>query len=103
LTFIQEREILLTSLTDYNQPSEEDLSSVYHGRWSSTKEGYKRQKITMQIENFSEKTVETIKQEHWARLTVGNLIEMGCIEMEGYWIPGMLPTRQSNRSVIYGF
>ena len=30
-----EREILLTSLTDYNTFSEEELSSVYHGRWSS--------------------------------------------------------------------
>lgn len=97
-----EREILLTSLTDYNQFSEEDLSSVYHGRWSSMEEGYKRQKITMQMENFSGKTVEAIKQEYWATLTVGNLIEMGCIEIEGHWIPGNLPTRQVNRSVVFG-
>lgn len=97
-----EREILLTSLADYKQFSEEDLSSVYHGRWSSMEEGYKRQKVTMQMENFSGKTAESIKQEYWATLTVGNLIEMGCIEIEGYWIPGNLPTKQVNRSVTFG-
>jgi hypothetical protein len=97
-----EREILLTSLTDYNQISEEDLSSVYHGRWSSMEEGYKLQKVTMQLENFSGKTVESIKQEYWATLTVGNLIEIGCVEIEGYWMPGNLPKRQVNRSVVFG-
>jgi hypothetical protein len=97
-----EREILFTSLTDYNRFSETDLSNVYHGRWSSMEEGYKRQKITMQLENFSGKTVEAIKQEYWATLTVTNLIEMGCIEIEGYWIPGNLPKRQVNRSVVFG-
>jgi len=97
-----EREILLTSLSDYNAFPEEELSSVYHGRWSSMEEGYKRQKVTMQMENFSGKTVEAIKQEYWATLTVGNIIEVGCVEIEGYWIPGKLPTRQVNRSVVFG-
>jgi len=97
-----EREILLTSLTDYNHISQEDLSSVYHGRWSSMEEGYKLQKVTMQLENFSGKTVESIKQEYWATLTVGNLIEIGCVEIEGYWMPGNLPKRQVNRSVVFG-
>lgn len=98
----KEREILLTSLSDYNTFSQEELSEVYHGRWSSMEEGYKRQKVTMQMENFSGKTVEAIKQEYWATLTVGNLIEMGCIEIEGYWIPGNLPQKQVNRSVVFG-
>lgn len=97
-----EREILLTSLTEYNKFSQEDLSSVYHGRWSAMEEGYKRQKVTMQLENFSGKTVEAIKQEYFATLTVGNLIEMGCIEIEGHWIPGKLPKRQVNRSIVFG-
>jgi hypothetical protein len=97
-----EREILLTSLSNYHAFSEEELSSVYHGRWSSMEEGYKRQKVTMQMENFSGKTAEAIKQEYWATLTVGNLIEMGCIEIEGYWIPGKLPSRQVNRSIVFG-
>jgi hypothetical protein len=97
-----EKELLLTSLTDYHKFSQEDLSGVYHGRWSSMEEGYKRQKVTMQMENFSGKTVEAIRQEYWATLTMGNLIEMGCIEIEGHWIPGNLPKRQVNRSVVFG-
>lgn len=97
-----ERELLLTSLTDYHKFSQEDLSSVYHGRWSSMEEGYKRQKVTMQMENFSGKTIEAVKQEYWATLTMGNLVEMGCIEIEGHWIPGNLPKKQVNRSVVFG-
>jgi hypothetical protein len=97
-----EKEILLSSLTDYNTFSQEDLSEVYHGRWSSMEEGYKRQKVTMQMENFSGKTIEAIQQEYWATLTIGNLIEMGCIEIEGHWIPGNLPQKQVNRSVVFG-
>jgi hypothetical protein len=97
-----ERELLLTSLTDYHGFSQEDLSCVYHGRWSSMEEGYKRQKVTMQMENFSGKTVEAVRQEYWATLTMGNLIEMGCIEIEGHWIPGNLPKKQVNRSVVFG-
>ena len=97
-----EREILLTSLADYNTFSQEELSQVYHGRWCSMEEGYKRQKVTMQMENFSGKTIEAIQQEYWATLTVGNLIEMGCVEIEGYWLPGNLPKKQVNRSVVFG-
>lgn len=98
----KEDEILLTTLIDVQTFSQEALSEVYRGRWTSMEEGYKRQKITMQLENFSGKTVVAIKQEYWATLTVGNLIEMGCIEEEGYWIPGALPERHVNRSVIFG-
>ena len=98
----EERELLMTTLADYKKFSQEELSSVYHGRWSSMEEGYKRQKVTMQMENFSGKTVEAIRQEYWATLTMGNLIEMGCIEIEGHWIPGNLPKRQVNRSVVFG-
>lgn len=54
-----ELELLLTTLIgkDYTI---EDLSRVYHGRWSSMEEGYKKQKITMQLENFAGKTVTAI-------------------------------------------
>lgn len=97
-----EREILLTSLRDEILYRPQALSEVYQGRWTSMEEGYKKQKITMQLENFSGKTALAIRQEYWATLTVANLIEMGCIEEEGYWIPGKLPRRQVNRSVIFG-
>ena len=96
-----ELELLLTTLIgkDYTI---EDLSQVYHGRWSSMEEGYKKQKITMQLENFAGKTVAAIEQEYWATLVVANLLEMGCIAIEGCWIPGQLPIKHANRSVLFG-
>ena len=97
-----EEELLLTSLADEKQYPQEALSEVYRGRWTAMEEGYKKQKITMQMENFSGKTAIAIQQEYWATLTVGNLMEMGCIEIEGYWIPGALPKQHVNRSVIFG-
>lgn len=97
-----EEEILLTNLSDEKLYTQKVLSEVYNGRWCAMEEGYKRQKVTMQLENFSGKTVTAVEQEYWATLTVGNLIEMGCIEIEGYWIPGALPKQQVNRSVVFG-
>jgi hypothetical protein len=96
-----EVELLLTTLID-KEYTLEDLSDVYQARWASMEEGYKRRKITMQQENFSGKTVIAIEQEYWATLVVENLIEMGCIPIEGYWIPGNSPKKQVNRSVVYG-
>lgn len=96
-----ETELLLTTLTD-KKYTLEDLSEVYASRWTSMEEGYKKQKIMMQLENFAGKTVIAIKQEYWATLVVANLLEMGCIEIEGYWVPGNLPKKHVNRSVIFG-
>jgi len=96
-----EIELLLTTLTDKSFTLE-DLSEVYQGRWTSMEEGYKKQKIMMQLENFSGKTVTAIRQEYWSTLVVANLLEMGCIQIEGYWIPGNLPKKHVNRSVLFG-
>ena len=96
-----EVELLLTTLTDKIYKAE-DLSEVYQGRWISMEEGYKKQKITMQLENFSGKTATAVKQEYWATLVVANLLEMGCIGIEGCWVPGNLPEKHVNRSVLFG-
>lgn len=96
-----ETELLLTTLTDKTD-SLKDLSEVYQGRWTSMEEGYKKQKITMELENFSGKTPVAIRQEYWATLVVANLLEMGCTEIEGCWIPGSLPAKHVNRSVLFG-
>lgn len=96
-----EIELLLTTLVE-EQYTLEDLSEVYHGRWTSMEEGYKKQKIMMQMENFSGKTVTAIKQEYWATLVVANLLEMGCIEIEGFWVPQSLPKNHVNRNVLFG-
>jgi hypothetical protein len=96
-----ETELLLTTLTD-KVDTFQDLSEVYEGRWTSMEEGYKRQKITMELENFSGKTALAIRQEYWATLVVANLLEMGCIDIEGCWVPGNLPAKHVNRSVLFG-
>lgn len=96
-----EIELLLTTLIDKSFTLE-DLSEVYQGRWTSMEEGYKKQKIMMQLENFSGKTVTAIRQEYWSTLVVANLLEMGCIEIEGCWVPGNLPKKHVNRTVLFG-
>lgn len=96
-----ETELLLTTLIDESYTAE-DLSEIYQGRWTSMEEGYKKQKITMQLENFSGKTITAIRQEYWATLAVANLLEMGCTEIEGCWVPGNLPAKHVNRSVLFG-
>lgn len=96
-----ETELLLTTLTNKTDTLEA-LSEVYQGRWTSMEEGYKKQKVTMQLENFSGKSLISIQQEYWATLVVANLLEMGCTELEGYWIPGNLPEQHVNRNVLFG-
>lgn len=97
-----EDELLLTTLTDEEKYPQKVLSELYRGRWTAMEEGYKKQKIAMELENFSGKTEVAVRQEYWATLTVANLIEIGCIESEGYWIPGDLPKKRANRSVVFG-
>lgn len=96
-----EEELLLTTLVE-EKYAREKLSELYHGRWLSMEEGYKKQKIAMQLENFSGKTERAIRQEYWATLVVANLLEMGCVEIEGCWVPGELPDKHVNRSVLFG-
>lgn len=96
-----ETELLLTGLIEKDFTIE-DLSELYHSRWSAMEEGYKREKVTMQLENFSGKSVIAIEQEYWANLTVNNILEMGCVDIEGGWVPGALPQQHVNRSVLFG-
>jgi hypothetical protein len=96
-----ETELLLTGLIE-EEFTTEDLSEVYHSRWAAMEEGYKREKIVMQLENFSGKTVVAVEQEYWANLIVNNILEMGCVDIEGGWVPGALPEKHVNRSVLFG-
>lgn len=96
-----ETELLLTSLRG-EEYTHQDMSEVYQGRWTSMEEGYKKQKIMMQLENFSGRTVTAIRQEYLATLVVANILEMGCTEIEGCWVPGNLPKKHINRSVLFG-
>ena len=48
-----EKCILLTSLIDQSEINTEDLMSIYWLRWSGCEEGYKKQKVVLEMENFT--------------------------------------------------
>ena len=50
----------------------EDFAALYHQRWR-IEEPYKQQKQGLQIENFSGKSVESIRQDFFAKQVAHNL------------------------------
>lgn len=65
-------EYLLTSLLDQETFSVNDLKEIYHLRWNE-ETYFNFQKNVIEIENFSGKTPETIRQDYFARVLSGNL------------------------------
>lgn len=65
-------EYLLTSLLDQEIFSVDDLKRIYHLRWNE-ETYFNFQKNVIEIENFSGKTPETIRQDYFARILSGNL------------------------------
>jgi len=65
-------EYLLTSLLDTQQWSRDDLSEVYHLRWNE-ETYFNFQKNVLEIENFSGKTPEAIRQDYYARVLSANI------------------------------
>jgi len=94
--------LLLTSLTERLAFSAEDLLSVYWMRWIGCEEGYKKQKITLELENFSGKGLEAVLQEFWATVVVVNLFQVHCLDEEGALKPNVVPSKRINRSVMFG-
>lgn len=97
-----EKCVLLTSLINQSVIMDEDLMSIYWLRWSGCEEGYKRQKITLELENFLGIGVEAVLQEFWATVLTVNLFQLHCLEEEGAWNIDMPPTERINRSVVFG-
>ncbi len=62
-----QKEILCTSLLDTTQYSLEDLSDIYHLRWN-VEEAYKMLKCRIQLEAFSGKTANAVKQDFYAKV-----------------------------------
>jgi hypothetical protein len=94
--------VLLTSFTNLQMFSIEDLSSIYWMRWSGCEEGYKKQKIALELENFSGKGLEAVLQEFWATVLVVNIFQVHCLDEEGALQPNIIPTKRINRSVMFG-
>lgn len=65
-------EVLMTNLLDEQVYPVEDFAALYHQRWR-IEEQYKRQKQWLQIENFSGKSVESIRQDFFAKQVAHNL------------------------------
>ena len=62
-----ETEILCTSLMDQGEYTDDDLSELYHCRWSE-EEGFKLLKARIEVENFSGKTATAVKQDFFAKI-----------------------------------
>ena len=62
-----EIEILCTSLTDSNTYAYEEFKELYHLRWNH-EEAYKLLKSRIELENFSGKTANAVKQDFHAKI-----------------------------------
>ncbi len=97
-----EKCVLLTSLIDSLEVKDCDLMSIYWLRWSGCEEGYKRQKVALELENFIGMGTEAVLQEFWATVLSVNLFQLHCLEEEGAWNIDNPPTERINRSVVFG-
>jgi hypothetical protein len=67
-----EKEILCTSLVDYEKYTHEQFEKLYHYRWSE-EEAYKLLKSRIELENFSGKTAKAVRQDFYAKVFLMNL------------------------------
>lgn len=101
-------EYLITSVTDKNKFKADDLGFIYQNRWKE-ETFFAYIKATVQLENFSSKKPEYIKQEFFSKIVVSNLqsliIEDSQVEIDKttqknkrykYW------QYKPNKNVAYG-
>jgi hypothetical protein len=69
--------VLMTSLTDIQHYPAKDFYDLYHLRWR-VEEGFKQQKAFLDVEDFSGRTVHSIKQDVHASVLSHALIAMEC-------------------------
>jgi hypothetical protein len=67
-----ENEYLVTSVLDSKQLQKDDLKQIYGYRWSE-EEHFKFQKHSVELENFSGKTSESIRQDYYSKTLILNL------------------------------
>ncbi len=70
-----EVEILITSLTDTREYPHNLFADLYHLRWG-VEEAYKTLKCRIEIENFSGKSVLSVRQDFFANLLMFNFTSM---------------------------
>lgn len=74
--------VLMTSLTDTKQYPAKHFYDLYHLRWR-IEEGYKKQKAFLDVEDFSGRTVHSIKQDVHASALIHALVAMECFASKG--------------------
>lgn len=68
-------EYLITSLRDKSMFTQEDLKEIYHYRWGE-ETYFNFLKNVLEIENFSGRTPETIRQDLYARILTSNICSL---------------------------
>ena len=76
-------EVLVTSLTDSKMYPYDLFAELYHQRWF-VEEDYKSLKLSLEIENFSGKTVHSIYQDCYAQLLLKNITSILSFEARNY-------------------
>lgn len=66
------KEVLCTSLTDYEKYQYDEFEGLYHYRWNE-EEAYKLLKVRMELENFTGKTARAIRQDFHAKVFLMSL------------------------------
>lgn len=94
--------VLLTSIIDQEKISSAALHRLYWRRWTGCEEGYKKQKVTLEMENFIGTGVEAVLQEFWATIVAINIFQVHCFDEEGAWNVEAPPIERINRSVAFG-
>ena len=74
--------VLMTSLTDLKRYPTTHFYALYHLRWR-VEEGYKKQKAFLDLEDFSGRTVHSIKQDVHASALVHALVALECFAGKG--------------------
>jgi hypothetical protein len=67
-----EKEILCTSLTDFDKYPYSDFEQLYHYRWNE-EEAYKLLKCRIELEDFSGKTAKAVRQDFHAKVLLMTL------------------------------
>lgn len=67
-----EKEILCTSLLDFEKYPHEQFDALYHTRWNE-EEAYKLLKSRMELEDFTGKTAKAVKQDFHAKIFLMSL------------------------------
>jgi len=76
----EETEILVTSLLDSKLYPHDLFEDLYHNRWP-IEEDYKLLKCRIEVENFTGKSVESVKQDFFARIFMSNLTSIVAFPM----------------------